>query len=39
MAKKIEMTKEEKEVYNELKKLATKANARLRKLEQYMRTS
>lgn len=39
MAKKIEMTKEEKEVYNELKKLANTANARLRKLEQYMRTS
>lgn len=36
MAKKIEMTKEEKEIYNELKKLANTANARLRKLEQYM---
>lgn len=38
MAKKIEMTNEEKEIYNELKKLANKANARLRKLEQYMRS-
>ena len=36
MSKKIEMTKEEKEIYNELKKLANTANARLRKLEQYM---
>ena len=36
MAKKIEMSKEEKEMYNELKKLANTANARLRKLEQYM---